>query len=63
MPDNKVQGTYCPLCGTMGLLRGRRGEELVHYCPGLTGDLTPKTTHTLHVVGKVEKTESRKGDS
>lgn len=52
--DKRIEGTYCPLCGAMALYEGKRGDEIVRYCLG-DGSLTPETSHTAYVVGKVEK--------
>jgi hypothetical protein len=38
----------------MALYEGIRGTEIVRYCLG-DGTLTPETSHTAYVVGKVEK--------
>ena len=53
--DEVERGTYCPLCGIVGLRR--RGNVL--YCPGLDGSLGPDTSHTVRKLegpsGEAEK--------
>jgi hypothetical protein len=60
MPE-KIPGTYCPLCGEIGLRRGRLGDKVVNYCAGLDGTLTPQTSHTCQIVGVAESKPRRKG--
>ena len=43
----KIPGTYCPLCGDIGLFAAVRGEEVWAYCAqGATG---PEDAHTAYV--------------
>lgn len=51
----KIDGTYCPLCGEIGLFEATLGNALVRYCAGHNGQLTPETTHTRVVVREIEE--------
>jgi hypothetical protein len=53
----KIDGTYCPLCGMIGLLRDERGGQVWAYCPGIDGEATLDTAHTAYVVGLAEPTK------
>lgn len=67
----KIIGTYCPLCGEMGLQLAIEGDELWAFCP--VGAKGRKDAHTAFLVSpervadllpkqrtKVEKSEEDK---
>ena len=46
----KIPGTYCPLCGDIGLFAAVLGEEVWAYCAqGATG---PEDAHTAYIYPK-----------
>jgi len=55
----KIPGTYCPLCGDIGLFKARIGNEVWAYCGN--GAKGPKDAHTAYVIDVIEeKKETRK---
>jgi len=52
MPE-KIEGTYCPLCGDIGLFRARIGNEIWAYCG--QGAKGPKDAHTAYVYAVVDE--------
>jgi hypothetical protein len=44
----KLEGSYCPLCGEIGLQTKKVGSALYAYCPN--GASGPKDAHTSYVI-------------
>jgi len=62
----EIPGTYCPLCGNIGLLKATVGDDIWAFCPFDAGnpDITdPKKAHTGYVYAKTSKRPSRPSKS
>ncbi len=46
----KLAGSYCPLCGEIGLQTKKQGGKLWAYCPNGDGVAGPKDAHTAYVI-------------
>jgi hypothetical protein len=57
----KIDGTYCPLCGEIGLARGKHKGAEWAYCPkNATG---PADAHTAYILRVLEVAKpTKKGD-